>query len=152
MVCDAFITLFGLASKSVPADPTSVTYPHIKLVLPNLNTLLHLRRESRTQSHGNWRDNIKPASVTCPLAFSKTSGQKVHWMLPLCSVKVSTVFLKHTHTDTLAVTIKRALPVRVFHLVSVFSTDRDGCGVSLLAVLMWRDDTCGSWIERHKGF
>lgn len=23
---------------------------------------------------------------------------------------------------------------------------------SLLVVLMWRDDTCGSWIESHKGF
>lgn len=58
----------------------------------------------------------------------------------------------HTGTHTVSVAIKRALPVWVLHLVSVFSTDCDGSGVSLLAVLMWRDDTCGSWIERHKGF
>lgn len=54
-----------------------------------------------------------------------------------------------THTAT---AINRALPVWVLHLVSVFSTDCDGSGVSLLVVFMWRDDTCGSWIELHKGF
>lgn len=82
--------------------------------------------------------------------FSNTLKQKAQWMLPLCPGKFSTVIRTHTHT--VAATIKRALPVWVLHLVSVFSTDYDGSGVSLLVVLMWRDDTCGSWIERHKGF
>lgn len=70
------------------------------------------------------------------------------------TVNVTFVLRCHTntHTLTVSVTIQRALPVRVFHLVSVFSTDCGGGGVSLLAVLMWRDDTCGRWIERHKGF
>lgn len=84
--------------------------------------------------------------------FSNTQKQKVQWMLPLCSDKFSAVIRTHTDTHTVSVAIKRALPVWVLHLVSVFSTDCDGSGVSLLVVLMWRDDTCGSWIERHKGF
>lgn len=80
--------------------------------------------------------------------FSNTYKQKVQWMLPLCSGKFSAVIWTHTHTAS----IKRALPLWVLHLVSVFSTDYDGTRVSLLTLLMWRDDTCGSWIERHKGF
>lgn len=57
-----------------------------------------------------------------------------------------------TITHTVSLAIKRALPVWLSHLVSVFSTHRADRGLSLLALLMWRDDTCGFWIERHKGF
>lgn len=117
-------------------------------------THTHFTYQTSTQCHGNWRDNISLTSVTCFVTFSNTCKRTVQYLL--WAGKFSAVIRTHkrtqTHTHTISLAIKRALPVWVLHLVSVFSTDCSGSGVSLLALLMWRDDTCGCWIECHKGF
>lgn len=120
-------------------------------LFPDLNTLQHFRYQTSTQCHGNWRDNIKLTSVTCSVTyFPILRSYSECYLCALC--KFSAVTWTHTDTHTVWVAIKRAHPVWVLHLVSVFSMDCHGTGVSLLVVLMWREDTCGSWIERHKGF
>lgn len=111
----------------------------------------HFRVKTSTYCHGNCRDNINVASVACPITnFPILTGRTEHSECYLCALESSPLSYRHTHCVREA--IKGARPVWVLHLVSVFSTDCNGSGVSLLVVLMWRDDTCGSWIECHKGF
>ncbi len=133
----------------------TLMFPHTYL-FPDLNTHQHFRYQTSTQCHGNWRDNINLASVTCSVTYFPILTSRRYSECYLCALTSSLLSYEYTHIQThthaVSVAIKRALPVWVSHLVSVFSTDCDGSGVSLLVVLMWRDDTCGSWIERHKGF
>lgn len=65
----------------------------------------------------------------------------------------SAVFHRHIHRNVYAVWVvmKRALCVSITPGFCFLHGLRRQW-VSLLVVLMWRDDTCGSWIEHHKGF
>lgn len=87
-----------------------------------------------------------------PILTSGLYSTFVSWKVLCCHSNTQSDTQTHTDTHTISLAIKRALPVWVLHLVSVFSTDCSGSGVSLLVLLMWREDTCGCWIERHKGF
>lgn len=100
--------------------------------------------DPNTQYYGNQGDNIY-LFHTFPI-FPCSRYNECY----LCAL--TSFVLSYEHTDPHTQSQWKEHSLWVLHLVSVFSTDCGGSRFSFWVVLMWRDDTCESWIEHHKGF